>query len=251
MESKYVNSVSRAIDILYCFDYETPSLKLSNISDKVQLSTSTVHRLLSTLEKKQMVIHDQQTQEYCLGPKLLLLSEVFLENMEIRKIALPELRKLNKETNETVELNIVEGGERVCIEQLPSTEVIRNFVRVGSRNSLFESSSGKSLLANMEYEEINKIIETEIGLFPHITEHKLKQDLDDIKSQGYAVSIEERIPGAFSVSAPLKNHKGKLIAGITVAGPMQRYNEANLSNIIKYLLVSSQEISCKLGYKSD
>ena len=81
--------------------------------------------------------------------------------------------------------------------------------------------------------------------------NKLKLELFDIREKGYATSFNERLEGTASVSAPIRDYTGKVIAGLTVSGPLVRFTEDRVEYFIKELLESSETISKNLGFTEE
>lgn len=244
-----VQSVERALRILESFSLDKPELSLAELSNQTGLSKSTVFRLLATLSGSGYIKQDPVTQKYSLGFKLFHLGAVVIGNMNIRNAALPHMKELSEQVSETVDLNIVNRDERVCIELVESREVIRNFVRVGQRNCLWLGASGKVLLAHLPAADIQRIVKhasaTNQLLFG---ESKLLEDLETIRQQGYAISMEERVKGSFSIAAPLFDYTGELVGGIAAAGPIQRLTEERIPFIIEKVVLAARNISEALGY---
>ena len=125
-----VRSVERALDVLLCFDFETPTLGVSQIARRLRLAKSTVHRLLATLERRGFVRQDAATGTYQPGLQLFRLGRVVQNGMELRAQALPIMQRLQLACGETVNLNIVVGRARVCIEKVESRHDVRHFVEL-------------------------------------------------------------------------------------------------------------------------
>ncbi|RSK49214.1 IclR family transcriptional regulator [Bacillus canaveralius] len=231
-----VQSVERALMILECFSLEKPQQTLGELAVQTKLSKSTVYRLLSTLAKCGYIKQDNLTQKYSLGFKLFNLGAVIAGNISLRDTALPFMRDLCDQISETIDLNIIEDGQRVCIEMVESSEQIRNIVKVGQRNALWIGASGKVMLANLDESERHRI------LSEAMSNNQFEGDLDNlvkelatIQSQGYVTSVDDRVKGSFAVAAPIFNHEGNLIGGITAAGPIHRLSEERpLHQLVMY-----------------
>jgi DNA-binding IclR family transcriptional regulator len=129
-----------------------------------------------------------------------------------------------------------------------SSEEIRNIVKVGQRNHLWVGASGKVLLANLEETERIRIL-GEAKRKDHllIEESSLEKDLDVIRTNGYAISIDERVKGSFAIATPIFNHSGRLVGGITAAGPIHRLSEERTPFLIQQVMHTAYKISQSLG----
>lgn len=248
-----IKSIDRAIDILMCFTQEAPELSLSEICNKVNLPKTTVFRITNTLVNRNILELNKESGKYSLGNKLINLSGIKLNSMDLREIARPLLKKLRDKTGETANLYMLDGNRRICVEQAESNQLVKRFSSIGIELPLHCGSAGKVLLAFQPESKIEEVKE-ESGLKPwtekSITDfEKLKEDLEKIREQGYAYSSSEREIGAASVSAPIRNHMGEVIASITISGPETRFTDDKIEQYIPLVLDASKEISKKLGYE--
>lgn len=246
-----VQSVERALSIMECFTLEQPQKSLAELAAQTNLSKSTIYRLLATLAQCGYIKQDKLTQKYSLGFKLFNLGAVVAGNMSLRDTALPFMKRLCEELSETIDLNIIEADQRVCIEMVESSEQIRNIVKVGQRNALWTGASGKVLLANLEETERKRIINDAKMLNQlSIEEGVLEQELEVIRSQGYVLSLDDRLKGSFAIASPIFGHAQNLIGGLTAAGPIHRLSEERKPYIIKQVMYTAYKISESMGDSS-
>jgi IclR family KDG regulon transcriptional repressor len=242
-----VQSVERALRIMECFTLDKPSLSLGELAKKTGLSKSTVYRLLTTLASLNYIKQDPNSQKYSLGFKLFNLGAVVAGNMRIRSVALPYLEELGQETSESISLNIVDGADRICIELVESNEEVRNFTRIGHRNPLWIGGSGKVLLAYLNEGKKEQIIHDALknGAITEIKQ--LEKDLDTIVKQGYIVTMNERVSGAFGLIAPIFDHSS-IAASLTLSAPIMRYSEERMQFLIPKVRDTAKKISRELGW---
>src|SRR5690625_4770598 len=159
------------------------------------------------------------------------------------------MKQLSKDSQETIELNIIDETNRFCIEKIDSPLAVRNFVQVGDRHPLHLGASGKSLLAFVEQKEQEKII-SQLSKQYEFNVQELRKDLQAIKEAGYAFTKGERVVGSFAVSAPILDGENTLMATITLAGPIQRLSEEREMELVTLLTNAARKISEKFGYFS-
>lgn len=246
--SETVRSVERAIDILTCFTVSEPILTVPEISQKTGLTKSTIFRLLASLESKGMVEKIHSTYEYKLGLRLLDLGNVVQSSLELIDIAKPIMKELSEKTKETVNINIVQGNHRVCIERIDGNQALRKVSEIGRLLPLSKGASGKLLLAFCDNDKVIEILNEERETMIVEEMNKLKLELFEIREKGYAASFSERLEGTASVSAPIRDYTGNVIAGITISGPLVRFTEEKVQYFISEVLEASSRISCDLGY---
>lgn len=243
-----VRAVDRALHILKCFTFEQKEMNLADLCKVSGLPKTTVFRLLASLEKSGFVVKDERTQTYRLGMVLFQLGNIVSSSIELRKISLPIMEELAKKTKETININIVQGQERVCIEKVDGSHDLREFIQVGRSLPLYKGASGKILLAYLPEAIQKEILKNAASNLKEPAENVLKQ-LETIRRNGYAVSQNERVLGAAAVSAPILNYDGKLVAGLTISGATVRFTKEKIDEFIKLVVNGAKEISKNLGYK--
>jgi len=248
----YIQSIKRAVQILNSFTLKEDELGVTELSERLNLHKSTIHRILVTLEDESLVIKNQITQKYRLGIKLFELGFLVQDQMEIRDYALPIMRELAQKTEESIDLNIISDGKRVSIEKIESSHDIRRIIQLGKNLPLYCGGSGKVLLAFLPDEEIDKIIQKEklIPFGPNtITDPvKLKEHLIEIRKKGYAISYEERVLGSISIGAPIWNYQGEVVASLSISGPISRFTKKKIPMLISLVKEAAQKISASLGH---
>lgn len=233
-----VRAVERAMDVLLCFS-EKRELSLTEISSKVGLHKSTVHRLLASLEGKGFVVRDSDTDKYHLGIRIWELAASIDPTDNPALLFLPEMEKLRDAIGETVTLYIRDGMERIRIQAVQSRQAIRRVAEVGARLPLYVGASSKVLLAFADEEVRRSIIEDPRWPTSIDTASYLEQ-LEEIRKAGYATSIEEREPGAAAVAAPIISRSGQLAAALSVSGPTNRLTMQLMKEIAPKIIESAQ-----------
>ena len=241
-----IKSVEKLIHILNCFSLEKKEWSLKELHDLTGYNKSTIYRLLATMQEYGYIEQNTANQKYCLGFRFFHLGSIVQNSMDFRQVALPIMRRLAEETKETIELNIIDQNQRICIDKVDSPETVRNFVRVGERNPLHLGASGKVLLAHLERPLQERILE-QYGIEPE-RQAAILDELDHIRSEGIVVTRGERVSGSFAIAVPIKDYSNKAIAGLTMAGPIQRLTDEHLNDAIPKVKAAGLEISERLGY---
>lgn len=241
-----IKSIEKMFNILNLFSMDKTTLALSEIVKETGYPKSTVFRILNTMEKLNYINRNPDNHKYSLGFQFFRLGSIVQNELNFRQVALPIMKKISEKTNETVELNIIDDIYRVCIEKIDSTHNVRNFVRIGERKPLHLGASGKVLLAFTDSKEtiLNNILKSD----PSVNISKLNEELKSIKEDGYCITRGERVTGSFAVAAPVYDFTGKLVASLTIAGPLQRLSDEHLLTIVPILQRSAEELSKQLGY---
>lgn len=247
-----IAAVNRALDILELLGRQRTEFGLPELSKAVGLPKATVFRYLSTLEERGYVRKSPDNEKYTLGLNILQLSNDMLGSMSLHEVALPHMRKLVTQFQETVNLALLDQCEVVYVEILESPKAFKMSSRVGGRELPHATALGKALLAFLPEEEVNEIIQT-TGLprrTPRTicTPSRFKEELEAIRQRGYAVDHEENEEGALCVGVPIFDHLHRPIAAISISGPAIRILTDQIEHIGSALVEVSSQISNRLGY---
>jgi DNA-binding IclR family transcriptional regulator len=151
-------------------------------------------------------------------------------------------------------LTVISGWEAICIEKVETNRLIKLSLERGSSLPLHAGASSKILLAYQEDSFIDSMFEkTHLTKFTDntITDPiRLKKELKAIVKQGFAFSDQEVDLGARAIGAPIFDHKGKVVAGLTVAGPRERITNKNIPKLIRLVKEAAQKASYDLGYRA-
>lgn len=257
-ESRYVQSLERALSILEVMAQNGAPVTVTDLSEKVGLKISTVHRLLTTLGHRGYVEQDPDSSKYRLGLKLLEIGNAVLSFSDIRTLARPYLEELVGQCNETANLAVLDGSDVVYIDQVESHNIIivKMFAQPGNRGPVHCTASGKALLAFLPPDKLEAVL-AEIEFTRHTNEtitnpEQLKKELDRIRKDGYAMDWGEMEEHVRCIAAPVFNHEGKTVASISVSGPSNRitsyYMKNELADMVKR---KAAKISFQMGYSGD
>lgn len=248
-----IQSVERALDVLLLFTEARAELGVVEVARELDVANSTAHRLLAALMAKGFVEQSPENQKYRLGVRLLGLGRVASSHRDVRETALPTMGRLQRQTGETVNLNVMWYRHRVCIEMLESQADIRFAVQVGRPLPVHLGASGKVLMAHLEPQELDELLHAlETAPEDPVPAHAigpLREELKGIRARGYAVSSGERVHGVGSISAPVRRVSGAVVASLTVSGPDFRFTASKVSELVGRLLEATNQISRSLGHE--
>ncbi|MGN8646544.1 IclR family transcriptional regulator [Gracilibacillus sp. HCP3S3_G5_1] len=245
-----LKTVDRILSLLECFTDDNPEWGVTELSIELGLYKSVVHRMLSTLEDRGYITKNPDTKKYKLGLKLFELGMVVSRQMNLKEIAKPVIEDLSQLTDETVLLTIVDGKEGVCIEKLESGQSIKSTSQLGKRVPLYAGAPTKLLLAYLPEDTIKNISKDLKSFTKHtITDpEQLKEELLQIRRQGFCYSFSELDYGSAGVAYPIFNHQQKVIASLSVVGPEFRMQD-RMDEISESVKKGAQTISEQLGMK--
>ncbi len=244
-------AVRRAIAVLKAFSDDAPEMGVTEVSRKVNLHKSTVYRLLSAFEGEGLIAKSPENGKYRLGPELIVLGEQVLRHTDVHRVALPFLRDMADRTGETVDLEVLSGGNVVTIEEIAGKHVVAAAGAIGMPWAAHATSTGKVLLAFQTPEKQRQILARTLKKFTPrtITDSKvLSRDLIKIREQGYAVSYGELEDHLVAIGLPIRSRNGDAIAAVSISGPDTRLTPDKLPGLIRIGLETCSKISARLGY---
>jgi IclR family transcriptional regulator, KDG regulon repressor len=254
MEQKsYYKTVNLALDILECFGPHHESMSVSNIASELGINKSSASKMLSTLAARSFVTKSEVDGKYSIGIKILALSS--LVKTELREIAEPYMKKISKETRETVSLFVREKCERRCLYQVEGNQEITLRMSVGARYPLHIGAPSKVLLAYLSKQKRTEILDQCITkrdeVNPKYNRASIEAEMETVRKQGFAVSLGDRSPHIGSISAPIRDRTKEVIAAICVVAPTLRINATKIEQFSKLLIIAANTISTQLGYPAE
>jgi len=253
----FIKSIHKALDVLELLASETKGLGLTDISKKLNMQLSTVHRILSTLKHRSYVEQESEKGRYKLGLKVLEIGLALQAQSQLLEDALPHLQKLADATKETVNLAILDPdrNEVVYIAKIDSPEVLRTDIKIGTKLLAHCTALGKVLLAFLPEDEFNRRFSNQSHLPTYTpnslsTLEELKETLTRVRKQNFAIDNEEFKIGVKCIAAPIRDQSGKTVAALSIAGPSSRLSSERIEEFKKLIRNTSNEISVKLGFNA-
>jgi len=247
-----VGSVARAIELIELVaDAPTQGLTLSQITNMVEGSKSTIFALLHTLAEFNYVRTVEPGPRYLPGMALVRLGDLSTAHQPIGQLARPILHTLSQLTQLTIRVAINDDGHPVFIERVDSPGTVRFNTPLGVRELAHVSSAGKAILAEMTPDEVARVTQ-ESGFIArtkktHTSLKSLSVDLDEIRKRGYAVDNEEDAEGVFCVGAAFYDHTGKCAGALSATGIKGDLTPKKLDDLGKLVRKHALELSSVLG----
>ncbi len=246
-------SAEKVLNLICLFNTTQQEFSAQEVSQNLETPLSTTYKYLDLLNRKGFLIKNPETKRFGLGFTIFKLGNLMINGLRVVDIALPYMKKLSANSQETVLLSALNGWEAICIERIETQRLIKLSLEPGASFPLHASAPSKILLAYQDESLIEAFIE-KTGL-PKLTKNtikdpaRLRKELEKIKKQGFAFSNSEADYGAGSIAAPIFNHKGRVVAGLALAGPVERVNIRKFPKIVTMVKEHAFEISCKIGYQ--
>ena len=252
-ESKQVQSVARALDLLELVASAGDEIALTQLARRTGLQPPTAHRLVQTLVEKEWVVQNPRTSRYRLSHKLLsLVGNIEARTARLRAIARPHLELIRDASDESTNLVVLDGLAAVYLDQVPSSQPIRMFTEIGGRVPAYASGAGKAMLAH-QASGVTKALLKGADLRP-LTAHTLtdrdalEHELALSRERGYAFDNEEYQAGVICVAAAILAEDATAVGAISVSGPAARMQALDPAALGGRLADHARAVSRELGY---
>ncbi|HRO14644.1 MAG TPA: IclR family transcriptional regulator [Paracoccus sp. (in: a-proteobacteria)] len=244
-----IRALDRGLDVLGVLA-EAGGLTLTGMAARLGQPTSTLHRVLTTLERRGMAELDPATQTWHVGPEAFRVGSAFMRRSGLVERARPILRALMERTGETANLGVARGNLVLFLAQVETHEMIRAFFPPGTLSPMHASGIGKALLAHRTPAELREIAAEGLERFTPRTRASLadlSESLSEVRARGFALDDEERTPGMRCIAAPVFDLTGAAVAGLSVSGPVNRMSDRRLAEVAAAVTEAAQDLSRALG----
>lgn len=234
--------------VLDVFTPDAPELTGREVQRATGLPASTCFRLLQALVEDGFL--DRRGDKYRPGLSLLKWARAAEAGLDLVAVAAPVLAALRDATGESACLFLRHGVHHTCVAVEPTPHAVIHILQVGQVLPLHAGSAGRVFLA-FDPAATERL---DGAALPVLTPHtlcdsdRLHQAVEDTKQDGYAVSFEERSVGAASLSAPVFDRTGSLVAVIGIASPVQRFTRELVPDVASHVTGAAAELSRRLGH---
>lgn len=249
-DARGTSVIVNAIAVLRCFSAEEPLLGVTEIALRVGMHKSTVSRILTTLEQEDLVERDSSSRRYKLGLGLIAVAGPLLAELEERRVAYPLLHRLTELTTETSALMVWNGRESMCVEQIASPQQVKHTTPLGARYHEAMSASVQVFLAVEPEERVRALILDGTISYAGVDEASLEAyllRLKDAAARGYATNYGESSLDEVGVAAPVRDHRGNLVAAVLIPAPRFRVSPERLQTLGEACTQTAQQITDRLG----
>jgi DNA-binding IclR family transcriptional regulator len=244
-----VQSVDRALTILEVLA-RVGEAGVTEIAGELGVHKSTAFRLVATLELHRLVEQTEDRGKYRLGVGVLRLAGATSARLDVVQEARPVCRQLAAETGETVNIAVLSESSAFYLDQVAGSSALQSHNWVGQHIPLHATSNGKVLLSGLDQPALDAILGRLASYTPlTITKRsRLREELDRVREQGFAVAVDELEVGLTAVAAPIRNAHGDVVASMSVSGPTLRLTEERTGEVADRLVEASVEVSHRLGW---
>ncbi len=253
--SRYrVQVLDRTIAVLQAVADADRDLAAAEIARQLRLHKSTVHRLLVVLEHYRLIKKGPEGT-YRLGTRLIELGECAIARLKLSERAESFLREMSNQTGEGAHVTILSGTEMLSVAHVEGRWSLQSLTRTGQRTLIHCTAAGKAVLAFMPDEACDDLI-AKLTLTRHTPRtltkaNALRMNLISIRNAGFAIDDEEFEEGLRCVGAPVFDHRGHVIASISMAAPVFRLRKERLPQVSRIVMAAARGLSAELGYQEE
>ncbi len=247
-----VLSVIKTLRILEALA-ENEKIGLTDLARIVEGHKSTVYRFMCTLIDQGYATRDEN-EFFSATLKMFQVGMCVFSRIDIAQVAAPILKRIAFLSEETVHLVMDDDGQLVYLNKIESTHNLRVSMqsKIGGSAPKYCTGVGKILLAWMDRDALDKYLAS--CAFVRFTDKTivnrldLENELSRIRELGYCFDDEEHEYGVRCVAAPVRNHEGKVVASVSVSGPVIRLDDDRMKVLSNLVVESANEISSKIGW---
>jgi len=246
-----IQSVDRCFDIMEALARSPGSVSLAELSAQVGLNLSTCHHLVATICQRGYVTQERDTRRYALSSKIFELSEARTRQIDLVRLAMPHLDRLNRATGEAVVLAVLEGTDLMTVARLNSAHAVRVENAASRAHAAHATADGKAILAWLPELEIDAVLAAKgMQRFTANTigdRNTLIEALRLVRRYGYAEDREEFQPNVYAAGAAIRTHKGMVAGSLSVSLPMMRASDDTIAATRAAVMAAALAISRELG----
>jgi DNA-binding IclR family transcriptional regulator len=245
-KTQSVPALERGLSILESLSKSKHGLSLSQLTRSLGLPKSSVHCLLLTFERHGYLYRDDGSGKYRLGLRICDLANVALSGVMLREQAAPFLNQLRENTQLAVHMAVLEQDEVVVIEKVEPLALHVNSW-IGKRMDVHCTALGKSLTAYLSDEQVEALVRRH-GLLRHndntiATLKRLKQELEQVRKQGYSIDDEEEEIGVRCIGVPILCRDREAVAAISISGTTAQVNAENRDILVAKVKAAAAAIA--------
>jgi DNA-binding IclR family transcriptional regulator len=217
---------------------------------------STTHRLVSSLVQARYL---RQVQGgYLLGPKLIELGTIALEQMPLTAVARAHLQSLADETLDTIHLGVRDGDDVLYIDKIPGQRGLEMRSRVGHRMPLASTGIGKAMMLDLAPQSWRDLFDASRRTLAGVSfrpDHSLEPEtflkrMATYSAGGYTFDLEENEISIRCVAAPVRDASGAIVAALSVASTIPYMPLERMDELIPVVQREARAISLELGWRA-
>ena len=244
-----IAAVERALDLLEALARTGPAT-LANVADAAKCTRTAAFRLLRTLQGRGFAIQDEARGIWRLGARWGMLGRAAHDQGALASAAASYLADLCRAVGENVYLRVRDGLQAETIALYQADPALRLYSQTGTRG-LLHAGPGRLLLAYAPEAVQTQVLAQRLPRYTPATRtdpNWIAADLQRIRGRGFLITADEVHPGAVSISAPIRDGGGQVIAALTISGASMRMRPPRPRSLLPQLLDAALRLSAQLGW---
>lgn len=245
-----VQSVDRAARILQTLA-RLGEAGVTEIATELDVHKSTAFRLLSALEGRDLVAQVGERGKYRLGIGIVRLAGATIARLDVVQEARPVCRELAAHSGETVNLAVLSEGAVLYLDQAAGATAVQLHNWVGQRVPAHATANGRVLLSGLADEQVVELLGTALPTYTPATlatSEALLEALEQVRTDGLAVAVDELEVGLTAVAAPVRSLHGEIVASVSVSGPTFRLPTGPGADVVVLVRAAAAEVSRRMGW---
>jgi IclR family transcriptional regulator, acetate operon repressor len=246
-----LNVLGKALAVLQAVADYPQGIGLPDLAARLGMPRQTVHRVLGQLRDSGLLLRDPVRERFSVGPRLIQLSLSALGPNNPWPPVREALRDLVDHLGETCNIGVLEGLEYIYVDRIESKWPLRIHLEVGYRAAVNCIAGGKVLLASLEPDlrarllRSRKLVSRTSRSITSV--ERLEEDLEKVRARGYGTSNEENFDGIVAIAVPILDAKGRVVAALTMHGPLPRVSMQSCEACLPHLRQGAQRIAAAWG----
>ena len=226
-----VRSIERGLAVIATLGHPGGGLTVADVARAIGVTRASARRTLLTLEQLGYLRCDEH--RFTLTPKLLDVGHGYRAGLALPDVARPHLQQLMEATDEFCSVSVLDGDETLCVARVAPARIMNVAMPVGTRLPAYATCVGRVLLAGLETDELDGYLDrVELRALTPATRSppcpELRDELDRVRRQRFAVVDQELERGLRSAAAPIRDTAGRVIAAANVGALAGRVTVATL-----------------------
>lgn len=249
-DREYVQGFERGVTVIKAFNAQAPLLTITQVSERTGLTRAVARRYLLTLEKLGYVT--PTGPYYSLAPRVLEIGFAYMSTITVAEVARPFMTRVVETLQESCSVGVLDGHDVFYVARVNAQRLMTTNIVVGSRLPAHATAMGHVLLAYLPPATLDAYFAT--APMPALTDRtitnkdKLRDELKNVRRQGWAENDEESEKGVRTVAVPIFNHLGEVVAAINLAGHASRVTMRELRREhLPVLQQAAHDISRAIG----
>jgi IclR family pca regulon transcriptional regulator len=228
-DGAFVQSLERGLLVIRALNAPEPRA-LSDVARATSISRAAARRFLLTLEQLGYV--RQTSGRFALTPRVLELGYAYLSSLTLPEVAQPHLQRLVEQVQESSSVSVLDGDDVVYVARVPTRRIMSVTISVGTRFPAYATSMGRVLLAGLPDDEVDaKLARADLRKLTARTitsVDDLRDEIERVRRQGYAIVDEELEAGLRSIAAPVRDAAGAVSAAVNLSAQASRTTVADM-----------------------